>query len=132
MTPPKNPLAPSPTYLMYGPLYFHYEGSQFFALNIGSFENLGVLFYEHVGSLFQSYQFYLEIFSRVLFNNLNKKFLPFLLKNNDRKNVEEKYFKLSSGLVCNWVCYINEQADSKFFNEIFFLFKKMFIIRLLF
>ena len=109
---------------MYGPLYFHYEGSQFFALNIGSFENLGVLFYEHVGSLFQSYQFYLEIFSRVLFNNLNKKFLPFLLKNNDRKNVEEKYFKLSSGLVCNWVCYINEQADSKFLMRYFFFLRK--------
>ena len=61
-------------------LYFHYEGSHFFLNNVESYQNFGVIFYKHVSSSFHLPQFYLGIFSRVLFDNLNKKILPPFLK----------------------------------------------------
>ena len=50
--------------------------------------NFGVLFYEHVDQSFTLYYFYLEIFARVAFNNLNKKILPIPFKgfNDTEKN----------------------------------------------
>ena len=46
----------------------------------GNHESMSVLFFENVDRPFLPYQFYLKVFSRVIFNNLKKKFLHILLK----------------------------------------------------
>ena len=76
---------------------------------------MGVFFYENVGQPFLLYQFYLEVFSRALFNNLKKKTLTLLFKDYSgtfgdqqkyptvimfQEKISEKLYRLSADLVC--------------------------------
>ena len=81
----------------------------------------------------------MEVFPRVLSNNLKMEILPILLKgypDNPRNEqsyssrqifhdrVTEKCFRLSADLVFDCICYINNIVDADVFHYIFFLLKK--------
>ena len=99
-------------------LFFHYNGVYFSHKDShleGNYKNTGVFFYENVGQPFLLYQFYLEVFSRALFNNLKKKTLTLLFKDYSgtfgdqqkyptvimfQEKISEKLYRLSADLVC--------------------------------
>ena len=101
---------------------------------------MGVLIYENVDRPFLLHQFYLEVFSRVLFSKLRREILPTLLKgypDNPRNEqrysgrqifhdkITEKFFRLSADLVFDWICYINDVVDGDVFLYIFSIHKKV-------
>ena len=107
----------------------------------GNYENMGVPFFENVDRPFVLYQFYLEVFSRVVLNSSKKKILPILFKgysDNSRNEqkcshllfqeiVTEKFFRLSSDLVFKCLCYINDIVDADVFHYVFSAYEQKLV-----
>ena len=102
---------------------------------------MGVPFFENVDRPFVLYQFYLEVFSRVVLNSSKKKILPILFKgysDNSRNEqkcshlifqeiVTEKFFRLSSDLVFKCLCYINDIVDADVFHYVFLAYEQKLV-----
>ena len=83
------------------PLFVHYHGivhrNKHKDIMKNKKKKIGVFYYDYINNLFMLYRFYLEIFCRIVFNNVDKKDLPKLISDFDAN----KSYSCRQKIICD-------------------------------